>query len=71
MCRCHIVASVLPPPHQKLNLGEIFVSEFARIILRLDRHGGLKIHKREWPTFTLRLKIQLEPFGKNKYLNLA
>eukprot|EP01082_Thalassiosira_pseudonana_P004843 g4167.t1 g4167 contig15:479678-481380(+) len=47
----------------KINLRQSFVSELAKIVMRSDTDGDMKIDPKEAPLLALRLKIQLTPFG--------
>mmetsp|Transcript_14921 Transcript_14921/g.26964 ORF Transcript_14921/g.26964 Transcript_14921/m.26964 type:complete len:397 (-) Transcript_14921:129-1319(-) len=58
----------------KGNLRQTFVAAMARVVMRSDKDGDMKIDASEVPLLSLRLQIQLEPYGikldANKFDNM-
>mmetsp|Transcript_27107 Transcript_27107/g.57573 ORF Transcript_27107/g.57573 Transcript_27107/m.57573 type:complete len:398 (-) Transcript_27107:279-1472(-) len=44
-------------------LRQMFVASMAKIVMRSDRDGDMKIDSKEAPLLALRLQMQLEPYG--------
>jgi len=53
----------------KTLLREMFVASMAKIIIRSDTDGDMKINLDELPMLALRLKIELETYGMNLDVN--
>jgi len=47
----------------KGNLRQTFVAAIAKVVMESDKDGDMKINSKELPLLSLRLQLQLEPYG--------